>query len=140
MSETVTRKSQGAMSHQKGLWAEGIAVLYLMSKGYKILRRRYKAQGGEIDIIAKKSDMLVFVEVKARKKMNDGLYAISDRAKARIANAAYHYLSAYDVPMDTDMRFDAIIIGAENKVKENNMGSKWGMPLKHLDNAWFVSS
>lgn len=56
-----------------GSRAEELACRYLVSLGYKILERNYLIRGGEIDIIAKDKDYLVFVEVKARYSHDFGL-------------------------------------------------------------------
>ena len=55
-------------TYQFGLFAEKIAILLLRLKGYQILKWRYKSYYGEIDIVAKKSRVIIFVEVKARIK------------------------------------------------------------------------
>ena|SRR5690348_3094815 len=52
--------------------AEGLACKYLKSLGYKILERNYQIRGGEIDIVARDKNVLVFVEVKARWSHNFG--------------------------------------------------------------------
>ena len=49
-----------------GKWGESVAAWYLAKKGYEILARHYTSRFGEIDLIAKDKDELVFVEVKAR--------------------------------------------------------------------------
>jgi len=50
-----------------GILAEGIARLYLIKRGYKILTSNYQTKFGEVDVIAKKDDSIVFFEVKASK-------------------------------------------------------------------------
>ncbi len=58
-------------TYQFGYLAEKYAMIFLWLKGYKILAHRYKSKFGEIDIIAKKNNFIIFVEVKARyKKIN----------------------------------------------------------------------
>lgn len=49
-----------------GNYGEDLACKYLQDQGYKILERNFRIRGGEIDIVAKDRDYLVFVEVKAR--------------------------------------------------------------------------
>lgn len=56
-----------------GNYGEDLACQYLKKQGYKILERNYRIRGGEIDIVAKKGDYLVFVEVKARYSHEYGL-------------------------------------------------------------------
>lgn len=66
------------------------AVKLLISRGYEILERNYRVKAGEIDIIAKFEDTIVFVEVKYRKtlKYGYGLEAVDYRKIRRIYNAA----------------------------------------------------
>jgi putative endonuclease len=52
--------------YQLGRWGEDHAARYLKKQGYRILKRNYRAAGGEIDIVASKNDALVFVEVKTQ--------------------------------------------------------------------------
>jgi len=60
----------GKNNHFFGIYAEKLAMIYLFLKGYKILAWRYKTPFGEIDIIAKKNNFLIFIEVKSTKNKN----------------------------------------------------------------------
>ena len=57
-------------NHFFGIYAEKFAIFFLFIKGYKILAWRYKTPFGEIDIIAKKNNFLIFIEVKSTKNKN----------------------------------------------------------------------
>ncbi len=78
----------------------------MRAKGYEILKRRYKAQGGEIDLICRKGDLVVFLEVKYRDRMDDALYAITPRNQARIVAAASHYVAHFEDETVSSYRFD----------------------------------
>jgi len=80
---------------QFGLSAESGATACLLIKGYRILARRYKTPVGEIDIIARRRGTLVFVEVKARKSLDDAAAALTARQQARIIDAAQYWLAAH---------------------------------------------
>ena len=56
-------------SHQIGLQMEDLAARYLEYKGYEVLARRYKGRLGEIDLVARQGDVLVFAEVKYRRDL-----------------------------------------------------------------------
>lgn len=101
--------------HQVGVKGEGIATTYLEKNQYKILERNYRTRRGEIDIIALEEDplatsqVLVFVEVKARKELSFGApeEAITTQKMERIRRAAEVYLLKNDLE-DVDCRFDVI--------------------------------
>src|ERR1700693_3818573 len=67
-----------------GISAESRAAAYLIAKGFRILARRWRSPVGEIDIIAARRHLLIFVEVKARETLDDAAWAGSDRQKARM--------------------------------------------------------
>jgi len=93
-----------------GLSAESRAAAYLIAKGYRILARRWKSPVGEIDIIARRRQLLVFVEVKARANLDAAAESVLPRQRQRIAAAAEAWLATYPDPSITDMRFDAILV------------------------------
>ena len=93
-----------------GISAESRAAAWLIAHGYRILARRWKSPRGEIDIIAARRHTLIFVEVKARAKLDDAAEAITERQMQRIAAAAEIWLAANPMPAIRDMRFDAILV------------------------------
>lgn len=93
-----------------GLTAENRAALLLLAKGYRILARRYKTPVGEIDIVARRRGLLVFVEVKARDSFDDAAEAVTPRQQARIIDAAQCWLAAHTGTADTLIRFDAVLV------------------------------
>ena len=93
-----------------GLSAEGRAMAYLLAKGFRIVARRWRCPAGEIDIVARRGKLLIFVEVKARDKLDDAAYSVTERQKRRIASAAAAWLAGNPDPAIQDMRFDAILI------------------------------
>ncbi len=105
-----------------GLFAEIIACWYLRFAFYHIITHRFKSPFGEIDIVAKKNNQLIFIEVKARKdtKLMD---FISKRQQQRIIKAAEYFLIMYPKYQNYQVRFDAIIM------------NKFFWP-KHFRNYW----
>lgn len=101
-------KKQAA--YRKGLTAELKAEMLLRQAGWQILERRYKTKQGEIDLIAERDQTIVFVEVKARRGVEEGLFAITPRSQRRIANAAREWVSLHDDVVGKTLRFDAIIL------------------------------
>src|SRR5437762_8468729 len=76
-----------------GLSAESRAAALLVAKGFRILARRWKSPVGEIDIVARRRHLLVFVEVKAREHFDDAAWSVTDRQRSRIVAAAESYLA-----------------------------------------------
>jgi putative endonuclease len=92
-----------------GISAESRAAVWLLAHGYRILARRWKSPLGEIDIIAARRHLLIFVEVKARATLDEAAESVSERQKQRIA-AAEIWLANYPQPTIRDIRFDAILV------------------------------
>lgn len=95
---------------QTGLSAESRAAALLIAKGYRILARRFRTPSGEIDIVAKRRNLLVFVEVKARATLDDAAFAVTPRQRQRIIAAAEAWLAAHPEHAELDLRFDAMLI------------------------------
>jgi putative endonuclease len=93
-----------------GLSAESRASAWLMAKGYPILAKRFRTPYGEIDIVAKKRNLLTFIEVKARASFDEAAYAVTPRQQARIIDAAKAWLMAHPEHAEFEMRFDAMLI------------------------------
>jgi putative endonuclease len=95
---------------QTGISAESRAAAFLIAKGYRILARRFRTSHGEIDIVARRRNLLAFVEVKARDRLDDAAYALTPRQQLRIIAAAQGWLIAHPEHADFDLRFDAMLI------------------------------
>jgi putative endonuclease len=93
-----------------GISAESRAAAYLIAKGFRILARRWRSPVGEIDIIACRRHLLIFVEVKARASFDDAAWSVTDRQRGRIAAAAEAWLSRQGNLPFKDMRFDAVLV------------------------------
>jgi putative endonuclease len=93
-----------------GLSAESRAAALLIAKGFRIVARRFRCSAGEIDIVAKRGALLIFVEVKARALLDDAAWSVTDRQKRRIASAATAWLAAHPEDATCDMRFDAVLV------------------------------
>jgi putative endonuclease len=117
MSEQESGESEGSAGHAKrqvafraGLSAESRAAAFLVAKGFRILARRWKSPVGEIDIVARRRRLLVFVEVKARDNLDDAAWSVTPRQRVRIIAAAEAWLARYPDPRIQDMRFDAVLV------------------------------
>lgn len=93
-----------------GLSAESRAAGYLIAKGFRIVARRWKSPVGEIDIVARRRQLLVFVEVKARERLDDAAWSVTPRQRARIIAAAEAWLAQFPDERIRDIRFDAMLV------------------------------
>jgi putative endonuclease len=93
-----------------GISAESRAAALLIGKGFRILARRWKSPLGEIDIVARRFSLLVFVEVKARANLDDAAESLGERQQRRIAAAAEVWRSRNPDYANCNMRFYAILV------------------------------
>ena len=110
MAKTENASPERVAAFRTGLSAEGRAAAFLIAKGYRILAKRFRTPYGEIDLVARKRNLLVFIEVKARASLDEAAYAVTPRQQQRIINAAQGWLMAHPEHAEFDMRFDAMLI------------------------------
>ncbi|MFL5728054.1 MAG: YraN family protein [Cytophagaceae bacterium] len=93
-----------------GQLAEEKAAVFLKEKGYEILERNYRYRRSEIDIIAKRENIIVFVEVKYRSRNNfgDPESSVDEKKETQVLNAAENYV--FDKDWHGEIRFDIISI------------------------------
>lgn len=102
--------------HDIGSGYEELAAAYLMEQGYAVIGRNFSCRSGEIDIIARDGEYLVFVEVKYRrdKRAGDPAEAVDYRKQQHIRRAAEYYLYRNRVSESMPCRFDVVsILGDE---------------------------
>ena len=102
--------AQRRIAFRFGLSAESRAAALLIAKGYRILARRFRTPLGEIDIVARRRGVLVFVEVKARDSFDAAAEAIGKRQQSRIISAAQLWLAGHPEDSMRDMRFDVVLV------------------------------
>ena len=98
------------MAKVLGIQGETLAKEYLESLGYKIIQLNYKNKLGEIDIICKDKDVLVFVEVKARQSLKFGYprEVVNFYKQQKIKNVAVGYLKYKGLYEKVSIRFDVV--------------------------------
>jgi len=97
----------------RGRRAEALARILLIIKGYRILAKRRQAGGGgagEIDIIARRGQVIAFIEVKARSDQERAALAISKRQRQRVMRGAEAFLAGRADLAGLAVRFDAILL------------------------------
>lgn len=122
-----------------GNLGEKEAARLLRRKGYRILERNYTAAGSEIDIIARKKNLTVFVEVKTRnikhlgKEITRPAASVTPAKQRKIIKAAGYYLKKN--PKDTRWQFDVIEVYTEGEGKQIKVKN-----VKHLEAAFDLNS
>ncbi|MFD0916939.1 YraN family protein [Pseudahrensia aquimaris] len=114
-------KKQAA--YKRGVVAEDQAARFLSSHGWEILETRYKTKAGEVDLIALKDSLVIFVEVKARANTVSALESVSAKSKARIKAAGQGWLLQQEDHARLSWRCDLIAIVPNE-------------PPVHIEGAW----
>jgi len=114
-----------------GKKGESIAIKYLKKNGYTIVKQNYRSKYGEVDIIAKDKDTIVFVEVKARRsdRFGDPKWAVTYKKQQKISLAAINYLKVTN-QSGAKARFDVIAIS----------GDKDNLKIEIVKNAFELAS
>jgi len=94
----------------RGHRSEALAAWALRLKGYRILERRYRTKVGEIDIIARKGDLVAMVEVKARMTIAAAVDAVTRSSQGRIINAGNIWLARQRDFARLSIRYDIIAV------------------------------
>ncbi len=114
-------------AERRGRRAESLAALALTLKGYRILARNVRLPAGEIDLIAGKGRLLVFVEVKARADLDAACHAVPPGAWRRIAATAQVWAGRHDPCGTRGWRFDLVAV----------LPGRYGLArLHHVRDAW----
>ena len=94
-----------------GKSGEDLAVDELQRRGYAILARRYRTRHGEIDVVAREGETLVFVEVKARttREFGEAAEAVTPRKQRRLVSMAIDYLARHRLT-GRACRFDVVAV------------------------------
>ncbi len=108
-------------THQIGLVAEWLCISRLILTGWQISNLRWRCPSGEIDIVARRGQVISFIEVKARNSHDNALYAISATQQQRIRQAASLWLAKHPKYAGDDCRFDVMSV------------SKWPVPKRHVN-------
>ena len=110
-----------------GHLGETMAAWALRLKGYRILASRFKTPVGEIDLVACRSNVLVFVEVKSRRAQGVVDQPVSPKQQQRITRAALAFIQQNQAFAEHDMRFDLVLV------------RPWALP-RQIRGAWRAES
>jgi putative endonuclease len=118
------RMMRGRVAHSAGCLAEGSVARTYVDQGHELIAERWRGKGGEIDLILRKGDEYVFVEVKKSARHAWAAERISARQIGRICNAALEFCGRLPDGLLTAMRFDAALVDQFGRVEivENAFG------------------
>jgi putative endonuclease len=108
---------------RRGVLSEYLAALALLLRGYRIVAMRFRTRSGEIDIIARKADLVAFVEVKARASIGAAVLAVDPATQRRIRNASLDWIGRQQDAAALSWRYDVVAV------------SPWRWP-RHFENAF----
>lgn len=116
-----------------GAWGEKRALEYLDKLHYQIIEKNYRTRMGEIDIIARKDNMLVFIEVKTRRNNRFGppTAAVNYQKQQKIRKLASYYLMQSEL-LKTQVRFDVITVTVDQTEKSD----LFSYSINHYKNAF----
>lgn len=104
------RQNEKRLAQRRGRRAEFLAALYLRLKGYRIMARNVRLPSGEIDVVARRGTLLIFVEVKYRPQLFIAENAVSVRQWQRIERAAAQFVGARPFLHHLAWRFDVLAL------------------------------
>ncbi len=116
---------------QLGRWGEGVAATHLEAQGYQIVARNWRCARGEIDLVAKAGEVLVFVEVKTRRGRNFGApeQGLTPHKARKLQEVGQYYLFENDLD-DIEWRIDLVAVELDAKGKllrcEHLQNVVWG--------------
>ena len=104
------RRRKRLRAYRKGFTSEWLAAAALLIKGYRIVAWRYRTKLGEIDLIARRGDLVLIVEVKARASLAAAMDAVAFQSAQRIEGAADMWLSRQPDYARLSVRFDLVAV------------------------------
>jgi len=93
-----------------GRWAEYFAIWWLRAKGYRLLEHRARTAAGEIDLVMRRGEFLVFIEVKARANIESARDSLTKRQRDRIIRSASLWRARYSGYSDLHFRYDMVLV------------------------------
>jgi putative endonuclease len=116
------------MNHiELGQKGEEVAVNHLCTKGYEVIERNYKWKNAELDIICRKNDLLIVVEVKTRnsKALGEPFLSVNRSKQRQIIKVTNHYIESNDV--QEEIQFDVVSV----------ILNQHQLQIEHIENAFY---
>lgn len=116
----------------RGLWGERTAIAYLVSCGWDIEAHRFRLGRHDLDLVARRENLVAFVEVKTRRSVakGSGMEAVGARKQSIVAKVASWWRLRHGRPADV-YRFDVVVVQLYE-------GGRW--TIEHVEDAWRLGS
>jgi putative endonuclease len=118
---TAQRAIRGQVAYHDGRAAEDRIERHYRDTGHSLVNRRWRGRSGEIDLVMRLGDEVIFVEVKKARDFDRAAERLQPRQIGRLQNAALEFLAGEPRGMDTDMRFDVALVNGHGgfRIVEN---------------------
>lgn len=111
------RQDRGRRAHLSGALAEDSVARFLEGRGMEVLARRWRGKAGEIDLVCREGDCLIFVEVKQSATHGEAAQRLGPAQQGRIMRAALEYCEREGYAFLPEMRFDAALVDRRGRVE-----------------------
>ncbi|MDJ1007646.1 MAG: YraN family protein [Paracoccaceae bacterium] len=108
---------RGRTAYEAGLAAEDQVSAHYRRSGHELAASRWRGRGGEIDLVMRRGDELVFVEVKKAGSLHDAAFRLTARQLRRLYDAASEFLSGQPLGLLTPLRFDLALVGGAGEIE-----------------------
>ncbi|WP_139838630.1 YraN family protein [Pseudoruegeria aquimaris] len=113
------------MNYHAGLAAERAVERHYSARGARLRHHRWRGRGGEVDLIAREGDELIFIEVKKSSTHARAAARLGRRQLQRIMAAAEEFLAGEPAGLNTPMRIDLALVDAEGKIEVIENAAMW---------------
>ncbi|MCB1061129.1 MAG: YraN family protein [Calditrichaeota bacterium] len=126
MLKILRRKERALSDQEHGAWGEELASRHLASKGLKIIDRNWRNKAGELDLVARTDELLIFVEVKSSRHESEYLpeHRVNWKKQHKIKRLAAAYCKSHR--LDQPIRYDIVSVVGEGK----------HIQIRHIENAF----
>lgn len=126
-SSPARRRARGEAAYSSGLRAEETAARHYQRRGATLAARRWQSGHGEVDLIVREGDRVVFVEVKRAATLADAAHRLTRRQADRLCAAAAIFCEGEPRRGLTEMRFDLALVDASGRIEviENAFGADY---------------
>lgn len=117
MNDLAARSRKGATAFHSGIAAEESVARFYSRNGYRLIAKRWRGRGGEIDLVFGLGDLRVFVEVKKSGSFSTAALRVTKKQIRRIFAAAEEFLGTEPAGLLTDTRFDVALVDTAGEIE-----------------------